>query len=146
MFYVNVSISLFQGLFWYFWSALVQWSFVSLGKYVSGSKWARPWWGRGSRRGRLEMWKRIEFKMGQKYEGNYKRIMLLNRIVCIFPQKYKFSTIANMSNSNSKLFFTKELLINSTIHTSSSAVAISRHWLLLMNHVWRHLCLLNKLC
>ena len=50
-----------------------------------------------------------------------------NRIVCIFPQKYKFSTIANMSNSNSKLFFTKELLINSTIHTISSAVHSSRH-------------------
>ena len=63
MFYVNISISLFQGLFWYFWSALVQWSFVSLGKYVSGSKWPRPWWGRWSRR-ILEMWKRIGFRNG----------------------------------------------------------------------------------
>ena len=143
MFYVNVSISLFQGLFWYFWSALVQWSFVSLGKYVSGSKW----WGRGSRTRVGKCEKELGLEMVQKFEGNYEHIMLLNRIIiCIFPQKYKFSTIANMSNSNSKLFFTKELLINSTIHTSRSAVAISRHWLLLMNHVWRHLCLLNKLC
>ena len=64
--------------------------------------------------------KELGLEMGQKYEGNYEHIMLLNRIVCIFPQKYKFSTIANMSNSNSKLFFTKELLINSTIRIIGS--------------------------